>query len=759
MSIDLIGEQLGSYRLKQLLGEGGYAQVYLGDHKYIKNRKAAIKVLKSFDLTEEEQTKFRNEAQTIADLDHPHIIRILDFGIEPGPLKGLYNIPYIVMTLAREGSLRNRYPEGTRLPLDEIVSYINQMAEALQYAHDQPEPTTVVHCDVKPENMLYFGPNEIRLSDFGIAVVNHKSTEFPMQPEGSQKHGQIKVFGTINYMAKERFYGQIKRASDQYSLAVVAYEWLTGYCPFVGNDQQIMYAHVQNEPPPLHSRFPDIPEAVEAVVMRALSKEPQYRYLTVKAFAEAFTLAAQGIMPINDDVKISAVDDDEEVTEEIVDDHGIVNVGEAILLPPSQQPIEPQVNDNMVVAPAPLAVQSNQQEEANDELPESQVQQPTIPKAAVLQVDNAAAEQLTDDSSPSAHPVIPAKLDEQLPDQEAGTPPVKDDSQLDDQEVAQQQANRASPPPLRPSLNQQQVKRASLPPPRPNPIRVQAKQGNAQKQRPNQQGGNQQPNQAAPPPPRPRVNRQQANQGSAQAPAGQQQANQGSAQAPAGQQQANRQQAYQQRANRQQANQGGAQQPAGQQPGNQGGPSPNANQRQGNQPGSRQQARSTSFHNSPTAGFSSFGSGAQAQARNEFLETFDFVPDWLKPFLRTFRPFAEMREFVAFRLLNYVFIFISAVLLTIGLLPLWFLTIWTLPLMILFFRFFFLMLVNRVVAGIAGALVALYYGICWTIFAIFLSSFPYISWLSWALVEYIALLVCIISFWFNIRYLRKRLKY
>lgn len=742
MFVDLIGEQLGSYQLKQLLGQGGYAQIYLGDHKYIKNRKAAIKVLKSLDLTEEEQARFRKEAQIIADLDHPHIIRILDFGIEPDPLNGLYKVPYIVMTWAQEGSLRDRYPEGTRLPLDEIVSYIKQVAGALQYAHDQPEGTKVVHCDVKPENMLYFGPDEIRLSDFGIAVVNHKSTEFPIQPEGSQKQAQIKVFGTVGYMAPERFYGLIKRASDQYSLAVIAYEWLTGHCPFLGNDQQVMYAHVQNTPPSLHSRFQDISKAVEAVVMRALSKEPQDRYPTVKAFAEAFTLAAQGNMTIDDVVKIATVDNHVEVAEETADDDDMATVGEVILLSPSQQPIESQINQNMVVAPTPLAAQSNEQSEAKDELPESQLQQqPPIPKDAVSPVDDAVAKEPSNDSSPSAEPVIQAGPDKQSPEQQAGTPPTNVDRQQEGQGVAQQQANRASPPPSRPGFNQRQANRAIPPPQRPNPIRVQANQGNAQKQIPDQQGGNQQPNQATPPPPRPNANKQQANQGSAQAQASQQRANQ---------QHANRQQASQQRANRQQANQGGTQQQ-----GNQGSPSPNSNQRQNNQQGPR--PRSNSFYNSPTAGFSPIGSGMQTQSKNEFLQTFDFVPDWLKPYLRTFRPFAEMREFVVFRWLNYMFIFISAVLLTVGLLPLWFLTICTLPLMVLFFRFFFLMLVNRVVAGIAGAIVALYYGICWAIFAIFLSSFPRFSWLPPA--EYIALLVCIISIWFNIRFLRNRLKY
>src|SRR5947209_8106509 len=126
--VDLRGRQLGNYRLLDLLGQGGFADVYLAEHIHLRTQ-AAIKVLQT-RLGNNDLQHFSQEARTIANLEHPNIVRILDFGVE-------HNIPFLVMTYASDGSLRQRYPKGTQVPLQQVVSYVKQIASALHYAHTQ----------------------------------------------------------------------------------------------------------------------------------------------------------------------------------------------------------------------------------------------------------------------------------------------------------------------------------------------------------------------------------------------------------------------------------------------------------------------------------------------------------------------------------------------------------------------------------------------------------------------------------------------
>src|SRR5215472_14598908 len=155
---DRVGHEVGHYHLQALLGEGGYAQVYLGEHRYLKTQ-AAIKLL-SQRLDPPAEQAFLQEAQTIASLIHPHIVRVLDFGLDNG-------IPFLVMDYAPHGSLRQRYPRGMPLPLPEIVPLVQQAAQAIQYAHDARR----IHRDIKPENLLVGRKQEVWLSDFGLAVL------------------------------------------------------------------------------------------------------------------------------------------------------------------------------------------------------------------------------------------------------------------------------------------------------------------------------------------------------------------------------------------------------------------------------------------------------------------------------------------------------------------------------------------------------------------------------------------------------------
>src|SRR5579883_477078 len=176
---DRVGQQLGHYRLIRVLFRSGFADVYQGEHIYL-NRSVAVKVL-HVHLVQQEFPSFLQEAQTIAHLTHPNIIQVLDFGIE--------GTPYLVMAYLPLGSLRERHPPGTRIPLSTVISYVNQIANALQYAHD----AKVIHRDIKPANVLLHTSDQLVLSDFGIATVAHRTSSLQT----------INISGSPSYMAPE----------------------------------------------------------------------------------------------------------------------------------------------------------------------------------------------------------------------------------------------------------------------------------------------------------------------------------------------------------------------------------------------------------------------------------------------------------------------------------------------------------------------------------------------------------------------------
>jgi serine/threonine protein kinase len=283
---DRVGQQFGNYRLIRLLGRGGYAEVYLAEHIQLPNLQHAIKILTDHGLEKYQGDEFLAEARTIASLQRlsEHIVQIHDFGIQHSNDDLENGIPYLVMEYAALGTLRDLYPQGTQVPLERIVFYVNQIAEALQCAHEQDPP--IIHRDIKPENMLLRTRNHILLSDFGIAIASNTGTLPYMLRD-------FKVAGTAAYIAPERLEGRVKRASDQYSLGVVVYEWLCGIPPFEGTNKEVCSLHLTAPPPPLHRDYPHVKPEVEAVVMRALAKKPAERYPGIQAFARALMEAAQ----------------------------------------------------------------------------------------------------------------------------------------------------------------------------------------------------------------------------------------------------------------------------------------------------------------------------------------------------------------------------------------------------------------------------------------------------------------------------------
>src|SRR5712692_9163927 len=264
-----VGQQLGNYRLLRLLGRGGFAEVYLGEHIYLK-RRAALKVLHT-SLEDEDIDPFLAEAQLLARLNHPHIVRVHDFAVEQAT-------PFLAMDYALHGTLRQRHPRGSCLSLATTVAYVKQVAAALQYAHTQQ----VIHRDVKPENMLVGASQEVLLSDFGISL-------FTPSPEQLSTQNMA---GTLSYMAPEQIRGKPGFASDQYSLGIVVYEWLCGVRPFEGSVTEVMVQHLTMPPPALRDKDPSLPEAVEAVVLTALAKDPPDRYGSVPLFAQALEQAS-----------------------------------------------------------------------------------------------------------------------------------------------------------------------------------------------------------------------------------------------------------------------------------------------------------------------------------------------------------------------------------------------------------------------------------------------------------------------------------
>ncbi len=264
---DFSGKQFGNYHLIRPIGEGGYVHVYLGYDVRNPERKVAIAV-EIISTSQEEQEHLRREARILLEFDHPHIVRVYDYDIEG-------NVFYLVMKYYKKGNLHELYPRGKTASVHKIVSHIEQIASALQYTHDHG----VIHRDVKPENILVDVNENVLLGDFGLAK----------QLTSISTSGD--VMGTSAYMAPEQWDGDAYSASDQYALAVVAYELLCGKPPFQGSTAAIAGQHKVKVLPDSQLRKLGVPYKVERVLRRALNKRPERRYGSVEEFAEKFRKA------------------------------------------------------------------------------------------------------------------------------------------------------------------------------------------------------------------------------------------------------------------------------------------------------------------------------------------------------------------------------------------------------------------------------------------------------------------------------------
>ncbi|MBX3061853.1 MAG: protein kinase [Anaerolineae bacterium] len=269
---DLSGQRLGQYELISLLGKGGMAAVYLARQSSVK-RDVAIKVIKP-DLLKmgEFIDRFRREAQTIANLKHPYILKVFDFGDQGDAV-------YLVMELQTGGSLADLIRRNP-LSLEETARLLDQLASALDHAHRQG----IVHRDLKPQNVLLDNERNVILSDFGIAKILN-------EPGGLTASGM--VMGTPTYMAPEQWQGKpIDAKVDVYALGVMLYETLTGQVPFEAETPfALMHKHIHEMPAPISTIRADVPISVERVIAKAMAKDPSQRYQSAGEVASTFRQA------------------------------------------------------------------------------------------------------------------------------------------------------------------------------------------------------------------------------------------------------------------------------------------------------------------------------------------------------------------------------------------------------------------------------------------------------------------------------------
>jgi serine/threonine-protein kinase len=250
------------YQLQETLGTGGMANVYLA-RDVVLERPVAVKVLrKEYSANENFQKQFLLEARSAANLSHPNIVTVHDFGIAD-------NLVYIVMEHVPGKDLKALVRERGRYPYEQAIPLMIQACAGVGYAHR----AGLVHCDIKPHNMIVAKDNRLKVTDFGIA-----------RALATIKPGERNdvVWGSPLYFAPEQAAGETPTpASDVYSLGVVLYEILSGTPPFTASTaDELARLHISARPLPVSEYVPDIPPALEEIVMKILSKEPSARYRT-----------------------------------------------------------------------------------------------------------------------------------------------------------------------------------------------------------------------------------------------------------------------------------------------------------------------------------------------------------------------------------------------------------------------------------------------------------------------------------------------
>ncbi|MGH8732450.1 MAG: serine/threonine-protein kinase, partial [Burkholderiales bacterium] len=273
---------LGRYNIERTLGKGAMGVVYEGlDPKL--NRRVAIKtILKSHldpDTAKDYSMRFSREAQAVARLNHPHIVQVYDFAEEG-------DIAYLVMEFIRGKELKNFFDANERFDLKEAVRIMGELLDALEFAHN----AGIIHRDIKPANVMLDAQARTKLTDFGVARVTDNDRT---QAERTQAGTMV---GTPAYMSPEQITGgSIDKRTDVFSAGIILYQFLTGEKPFTGGGAWTIAKKIIQEDPPLPSSLNNaVTPYFDAVVNKALSKNPDTRYQSAKDFGVALKRALQG---------------------------------------------------------------------------------------------------------------------------------------------------------------------------------------------------------------------------------------------------------------------------------------------------------------------------------------------------------------------------------------------------------------------------------------------------------------------------------
>jgi serine/threonine protein kinase len=280
----LVGSVLGgAYRITRLIGEGGMGWVYEARHLRLSKRVAVKLMARELAANQEALARFHREAEVTSQLGHPHLVTVMDFGTtEAGE-------PYLVMEYLDGEDLDHRIRRVGRLPLEAAVEITKQVASALDAAHKEG----IVHRDLKPANVYLMTVRDeadfVKVLDFGVSKIKAARTRLTRATA---------IIGTPEYMSPEQASGmvdEVDHRADQWALACIAWEMLSGHAPFRAEDIGALFYQILNlAPQPLSKRAPDLPPAVEEVLRRALAKKMEDRYPSIKDFARAFQSVALG---------------------------------------------------------------------------------------------------------------------------------------------------------------------------------------------------------------------------------------------------------------------------------------------------------------------------------------------------------------------------------------------------------------------------------------------------------------------------------
>ncbi len=269
--LDRSGQSVGKYRLLRPLSLNRAWGIYVGEHTQTKSQQ----MIKIWEMRLEETAvnAFIRQVNALKELHHPHILPVCDAGVAQA-------VPYVIMEYIDHVSLQQRTSRGVPQPLAGFLPALKSIAGALQYAHNNG----ILHQHIQPANILLTSNACVYISNFGIDAIDQSKE----QPPILKKEDVVEYLG---YIAPEQIHGYAVPASDQYGLAVVIYEWLSGRLPFIGTYSDVAQQHRHAQPPSLTKDNPNISRAVEETLFKALAKEPEQRFPSIRHFAEALEAA------------------------------------------------------------------------------------------------------------------------------------------------------------------------------------------------------------------------------------------------------------------------------------------------------------------------------------------------------------------------------------------------------------------------------------------------------------------------------------